>query len=103
MLTIITSLVGGFVFLAGLVWAVVQFASRNAEPVKQVIHFADSVIPGDQSQLTQFFSGPKQSRTDAIKKAEELMVYCEQTKNEKGQEAVRDLVLALFGGGDARK
>jgi len=88
-------MVGIFVFLVGVVWAVLQWANK---PVgQQVIKAVDAVTPGELAKYMSIVSQPASpNRIEALGHADALMVYFENTKNQLGQDAIRPLVAAIF-------
>lgn len=94
MIAAITSIVGGFVFLVGVVWALMTWF---AKPAKQILKAVDA----DTFDLAKYVSslslpGPSPSRIEPLQNADALMSYFEATQNKTGQDAVAAVVAAIF-------
>lgn len=101
MIGFISSMVGVFVFLVGVVWAVLQWASKPMG--QQVIKAVDAVTPGELAKYMSVVSQPvSPNRLEALGHADALMVYFEKTKNKSGQDAIKPLVAAIFQQGEVK-
>ncbi|MFN4768913.1 MAG: hypothetical protein ACK5JL_02645 [Candidatus Kapaibacterium sp.] len=100
MIAAITSIVGGFVFLVGAVWAAMTWFSK---PAKQILKAVDA----ESFDLAKYISSmslpePSPSRAEPLQNADALMSYFEATNNKAGQDAIAAVVAAIFAQRDAK-
>lgn len=94
MISVITSIVGGLVFVLGLVWAVVAWVSKPQG--QQIIRTIDALTPGDLSKFIPPVQTPSQDRQTALSQADSLFAYFEAKKSESGLKATREAIASIF-------
>jgi hypothetical protein len=101
MITAITTMVGVFVFIVGIVWSLLQWFSKPSG--QQIIKAVDALTPGDLAKYVDAIAQkPSANRIEALQHADALMTYFEKTKNSAGQSAIASVVSAVFSGGEVK-
>jgi hypothetical protein len=89
----VTSLLGGVVLLLGIGLIALTWArSKYASVAKQI----DSVT----NRVSNAIGAGASTRTDALRDADQLFQYFEDSRNSEGQEAVKQVVSELFSRGN---